>query len=305
MEDDQLTHMGKSIDEINHFGPMESDDEDSGAIDFRTVRGSHFGGFGDEDKAMANEDEHRNKSKAEVMKEVIAKSKLHKHERQKQKEEDFELGEELDAELDEVRRLLDAKGADGKAPLPSRGLPSQRDAYDLFVRELATEKRAVPTDRLKTEEEVALEEKEKLEKLEGERLKRMRDDNEGDEDIDKSRSKRAPRADDLDDDFQQSDASKDIAPLAYCEGKIINDTIFMTPKHSRDENDASEENVEFEESEEEGDDESESGEEELEEDDDMEDEDEEKVTKKNINSKRIKKGAVPAKDSPKKRRKTK
>ena len=42
-----------------------------------------------------------------------------------------------------------------------------------------------------------------------------------------------------------------------------------------------------------------------EEDDDMEDEDEEKVTKKNINSKRIKKGAVPAKDSPKKRRKTK
>jgi len=38
--------------------------------------------------------------------------------------------------------------------------------YDRIVRELAFEKRARPTDRTKSEEEIALEEKEKLEKLE-------------------------------------------------------------------------------------------------------------------------------------------
>lgn len=42
----------------------------------------------------------------------------------------------------------------------------QSDDYDVTVRELAFEKRGQPTNRMKTEEEVAKEEKEKLEKLE-------------------------------------------------------------------------------------------------------------------------------------------
>ena len=41
-----------------------------------------------------------------------------------------------------------------------------RDDYDRTVRELAFEKRGIPTDRLKTDEEAAKEEKERLEKLE-------------------------------------------------------------------------------------------------------------------------------------------
>ena len=40
------------------------------------------------------------------------------------------------------------------------------EEYDRIVRELAFEKRARPTDRTKSEEEIALEEKNKLEKLE-------------------------------------------------------------------------------------------------------------------------------------------
>lgn len=46
--------------------------------------------------------------------------------------------------------------------------------YDKFVRELASEKRAKPTDRLKTDQETAIEEKNKLERLEKERLARMK-----------------------------------------------------------------------------------------------------------------------------------
>lgn len=40
------------------------------------------------------------------------------------------------------------------------------EEYDKIVRELAFEKRAIPTNRTKSEEEIALEEKEKLERLE-------------------------------------------------------------------------------------------------------------------------------------------
>lgn len=45
--------------------------------------------------------------------------------------------------------------------------PSDKDdAYDRYVRELAFDKRVRPTDRIKSEEEIAFEEKEKLERLE-------------------------------------------------------------------------------------------------------------------------------------------
>ena len=45
--------------------------------------------------------------------------------------------------------------------------------YDQHVRELALDKRAKPKDRTKTEEELALEAKEALEKAERKRLQRM------------------------------------------------------------------------------------------------------------------------------------
>jgi nucleolar protein 14 len=47
------------------------------------------------------------------------------------------------------------------------------DDYDIAVRELAYEKKARPTNRLKTEEELAKEESEKLQRLERHRLRRL------------------------------------------------------------------------------------------------------------------------------------
>lgn len=78
-DDENLTHYGQSLANIDDFDEADlelSDSEDRGIIDPRTVSRAHFGGFGEEEDDMKHSD--RPKSKAEVMREVIAKSKLHK-----------------------------------------------------------------------------------------------------------------------------------------------------------------------------------------------------------------------------------
>lgn len=71
--------------------------------------------------------------------------------------------------------------------------------YDQHVRELAFDKRSKPKDRTKTEEELALEEKEALEKAERKRQRRMLGQNESDsEEEGTMKGKRKRGADDLD-----------------------------------------------------------------------------------------------------------
>lgn len=75
--------------------------------------------------------------------------------------------------------------------------------YDQVVRALAFDKRAKPTDRTKTEEETAAEEKAKLEKAERARLRRMNGEEGGSDDEGGRRGakRRRAEADDLEDDF--------------------------------------------------------------------------------------------------------
>ncbi|KAI8388156.1 nucleolar protein 14 [Radiomyces spectabilis] len=218
----ELTHYGQSLSTMDDFddaGLALSDDEnDKGQLDRSIVSQMHFGGF-DEDK-REGEGEHR-KSKNEIMKELIAKSKMHKAERQLAKQEDEALREGLDDDLEEIRGLLDTSKPAGRKPLPSQSsLFAKYEAsaekeedednygdYDKAIRELASDRRAMATDRTKTEEEIALEEKEKLEKAERARKRRMEglDSESEDEDRHKRGHKRkkaaGPQADDLDDDF--------------------------------------------------------------------------------------------------------
>ena len=100
-EDDELTHYGQSLSNLDDFdnvglGLDDDDDEDAGQIDSRTVQKVHFGGFeSDEDDgeegvsgiglsmhvSLLNPwsfQPERKKTKSEVMAEVIAKSKEHK-----------------------------------------------------------------------------------------------------------------------------------------------------------------------------------------------------------------------------------
>lgn len=225
-DEDELTHYGQSLSKLDDFdnvglGLDEDEEEDEGQIDSRTVQRAHFGGFEDDEEEDDEEGQpERKKSKAEVMAEVIAKSKEHKFMRQQQQEEDENLRHQLDAELSDLRSLLyapdpssDPKLAekveeDAPKPVPLSSVVQEQpqdQEYDQFVRELAFEARAKPKDRTKTEEELALEEKEALEKAERKRLRRMRgeedDSDEEDEDGGRKGRKRQRGGDDLDDDF--------------------------------------------------------------------------------------------------------
>ncbi|MCJ1417092.1 nucleolar complex protein 14 [Xylographa parallela] len=133
------------------------------------------------------------KTKQEVMKEVIAKSKFHKYERQKAKEDDDDLRAELDQGLADIYTLLrGGKGQPKLAPGPTSSTAeihinpdraallngkdrSQADKeYDERLRQMAFDARSKPTTRTKTEEERLEEEAKKLKELEEQRLARMR-----------------------------------------------------------------------------------------------------------------------------------
>ncbi|KAG9118306.1 nucleolar complex protein 14, partial [Ceratobasidium sp. 392] len=233
-DDEELTHYGQSLSALDDFdgaGIELDDDEEGGQIDASVVRQSHFGGFEPEEKDDADEPE-RKKSKAEVMSEVIAKSKAYKAERQEQREADDNVRHELDQEFASIRELLYAPAPPDPSSSGSNSIPLGRprpqqnlledqqattddaskeqsgptaktdEDYDQFVRELVFDKRSRPTDRLKTEEEVAREAAEALEKAEKARLRRMRgEESESDDERAGKRRKRVAEADDLDDDF--------------------------------------------------------------------------------------------------------
>ena len=98
-DEDELTHYGQSLSRLDDFDNiglgLDEDDEDVGQIDSRTVHKDHFGGFGGEeddegvsrivllsDVSLLNSylcyQSEQKKTKAEVMAEVVAKSKEHK-----------------------------------------------------------------------------------------------------------------------------------------------------------------------------------------------------------------------------------
>lgn len=212
LEDDedefQLTHLGQTLDldganqddfEAGDLDGSESDEESSR----KRKRFLVDDGEG-EDLENIGEDENqpdRKKSKAEVMKEVIAKSKFYKHERQKAKEDDEDLRDELDHELPDLfdalrgmkappkpepaKQDLETMNPDRAAMLQEPEKENTEKEYDQRLKQLTFDKRSKPTDRTKTEEEKAEEEAERLKKLEEDRVRRMRgeqlSDDEGDD----------------------------------------------------------------------------------------------------------------------------
>lgn len=194
----ELTHGGQTIRFDDEIGEEDYDaasvsGSESGSDDgfLKKKRAREEG----EEGADGEEDEpERKKSKAEVMKEVIAKSKMHKYERQQAKEDDEELREELDKDLNDVLAAL--RGHINKKPEPEKvkqvaqndfGMNADRAAllanmsqqgkdkeYDRRVREMLHDERSKPTERTKTAEERAKEEADRLKELEEKRQKRMR-----------------------------------------------------------------------------------------------------------------------------------
>jgi hypothetical protein len=139
-----LTHLGQDVDELSGEDfDLEEADEDG--IDRATTRATHFGGFDEErDDAVP-------KTRAEIMKEVIAKSKFYKAERQKAKEANEELCDDLNESFKSLIPTLLAeenrydRAAEAKV----------EDDYDAFMRQMVFDKRTKPDDRTLTADELA------------------------------------------------------------------------------------------------------------------------------------------------------
>jgi nucleolar protein 14 len=199
------------------------------------------------------------------------------------------LRENLDDELDDIRGLLETKPA--RKPLPSQtslfkkelvtttsngqNEEEKKDSlndysdYDKALRELAMDQRAQATDRTKTEEEIAMEEKEKLEKAELARKRRMEGLDSEDEDDEpkhkhhhKKRKAAAPQGDDLEDDYLE-ELEEEVERLG--KGLSLEDIQGASrSKHDEDDDDMDEDD------EEEGDDDGEDEDDEEDEEDDEE-----------------------------------
>ncbi|KAK9377225.1 nucleolar protein 14 [Lipomyces chichibuensis] len=209
LEDDDLydagtlTHFGQSLsldhDDFDSGNPVSANDDNS---DLK--RRSPVPNYTSDESDI--EEPERKKSKNEVMKEIIAKSKMYKHERQKAKEEDLEAIESLDSELNDLQSLLfqtSASAQPGSVPEDA-----ERDTeYDANVREMVFDRRAKPSDRTKTEEETAEENARRLKELEEQRLRRMEGELSEEED-DGRKTRLVPEADDLGDDFVYDDAAE-------------------------------------------------------------------------------------------------
>uniref|UniRef100_A0A2I2YTS7 NOP14 nucleolar protein n=1 Tax=Gorilla gorilla gorilla TaxID=9595 RepID=A0A2I2YTS7_GORGO len=216
-EDEELTHYGQSLADIekhNDIVDSDSDAEDRGALSAE-LTAAHFGGGGGllhKKTQQEGEEREKPKSRKELIEELIAKSKQEKRERQAQREDALELTEKLDQDWKEIQTLLSHKTP--KSENRDKKEKPKPDAYDMMVRELGFEMKAQPSNRMKTEAELAKEEQERLRKLEAERLRRMLGKDE-DENVKKPKHM---SADDLNDGFVLD--KDDRCLLSYKDGKM-------------------------------------------------------------------------------------
>ncbi|XP_076230915.1 nucleolar protein 14 homolog l(3)07882 [Calliopsis andreniformis] len=168
-DEEVLTHRGQTLEEIEKFDDPKSDDEYSddenrtGKLDDKFVGDAHFGGG-----VLSRSDS--GKSRKDIIDELIAESKKRKAEKQKIREQTIDLTEKLDSEWKDLLPIVSA----ANKPVEETTEKTKADDYDIAVRELKFEARGMPSDKLKSEEEIVKEEKEKLEALEADRLARMK-----------------------------------------------------------------------------------------------------------------------------------
>ncbi|KAJ7943307.1 nucleolar protein 14 [Quillaja saponaria] len=217
---------------------MLPDDEDEESASLKQINARNV--QSPRDIGLMEAEENKHKSKKEVMEEIISKSKFFKAQKAKDKEENEHFMEELDKKFtslvqsDVLLSLTDPSKMNALKALVNKSIPNEisnkgssssnrrtenfeqekPDYYDKLVKEMALEMRARPSDRTKTPEEIAQEERERLEQLEVERQKRMvADDYYSDEDneVSEKPSTQKPRSlsgDDLGDSFSLDEDAK-------------------------------------------------------------------------------------------------
>lgn len=209
LEDDELTHLGNPLvsdeviedfdgDDMDLSDPSQNEHEINDRPPKRRRLSEEPESGDDELKADVTAQPERPKTKNEVMKEVVAKSKLYKFERQQAKEDDDDLRAELDKGLPDLYALMQGThkvpAAKQLQELPNGVMNPDRLAllngkdraqadkeYDERLKEYTFDQRSRPTVRTLTEEEKLEQEAKKLKNLEDQRLRRMRDDADSEE----------------------------------------------------------------------------------------------------------------------------
>lgn len=226
-EDEQLTHFGESLSFDKPGGPDDfheadlghsDDDQPNGHTEERPRKRRRLSDTDSSEEESVEEDGvrlERPKTKKEVMEEVIAKSKLHKYERQQAKEDDDDLRAELDRGLPDLFALMRGNpkppqhfatpptqisdmNPDRMALLNGKDRTQADKEYDERLRQMAMDQRAKPTVRTLTDEEKVQQGAQKLKELEGKRIRRMRGEPEDSEPDSKDTIEEVPQEDNFD-----------------------------------------------------------------------------------------------------------
>ena len=196
-KDNILTHKGRILSESNvndadEFSGSDDENENSGGLTKDMVSNLHFGG-GFVRKDRPNETVVPQRDRLTALQEIVMKSKLAKLQKKELKEDQENERQKLDQAFDS---LLNASSLDLTDLAPTKNGRFKRDkeagfdlsnstekvkdayedSYDKSLIELAFDSKVKPTDRTKSAEEIAVEAREKLQKLEAARLKRMSGD---------------------------------------------------------------------------------------------------------------------------------
>ena len=204
-DDDQLTHFGRSlsfdksskVDDFHDLVLSSEDDSDVAEMAERPSKRCRLSSdSGSDGQAKIDRDmEHpiRPKTKKEVMEEVMARSKLHKYERQQAKEDDDDLRAELDEGMPDLLAIMRATqrqpphqqvqaeftgnlNPDRAAMLNGKDRAQAEKDYDERLRQMTFDQRSRPSEKTLTEEEKVEIEARRLGDLEQQRLYRMRGD---------------------------------------------------------------------------------------------------------------------------------
>lgn len=215
-----------SIGSEDEYDQDDDDDDDEGFTLTHSGKSLSFEdneGLGNEGKKYVDEDQlmpegeleqaPRRKTKQEVMKEVIAKSKYYKQQRQQEFNKAQDEIMDLDDDFNDIMGEINQSSIQKKKPSSQFSTKTPEEIeYDSKVRELTYDRRSVPADRTKTEEELTKEREEKMKKLETDRLNRMNglDDREN-------------IGDDLDDDFWAGNSEEEGEGIEIDEDENEND----------------------------------------------------------------------------------
>nr|XP_002128116.1 nucleolar protein 14-like [Ciona intestinalis] len=199
-DDEELTHLGQSLSAIKQFDDFDGSDEEDGpggTMSGEYVENAHFGGGFFTKKSSEGNDNELTKTRKEVIDDIIAKSKLAKFEKKAAREKSDELREKLDDAWSDFQKLIQpsVRTSQDKNTAKERSKP---DEYDMAVKQMLFDRKAAPSEKMKSEAELEEERAALLWKQEEERIARMRMDG-GNEDASRKRTHQS--ADALEEDY--------------------------------------------------------------------------------------------------------